>query len=856
MHDRLALVLTLIWCGSSSASAQTPPFDFDDLRGWSTTGAAFDHQPLLATTDALNPIDLGGTYWRALPYPIGQHGRYLVRSSDEGRGTLTSPTFELHRGDCYVSGLVGGSSDLAHERIELQLLAGSGAYQIVFTAAGSGGERLDLVSHELPNCMAERTARVHIVDDAAGKGAHISVDYVRFTAQAPTPERVPVWGLADFHTHPMTHMGFGALKGPRAIWGVPGNSYANYVSNPPKRRPTADLPRCVTNHLGGPTSELFINVTEGRFAPGGTWSNLKQALLGRITGHPSHGGPDFADFPSFESGTHQQMHITQIHRAWEGGLRLMSALAVNNQGLEYFVSEPQHDEITLTRDIDVLHAQLCGIRQLVNDNSSWMEIAYSPDDARRIIGAGHLAVVLGIEMDSLGRLDDGDMVKEVQDLWDAGIRQVTPVHAIDNRLGGAAVFQPIYNSQNDLVHRGKLNLRESELATFPPKFFEVTEGGCTQGPHAREPGECVLYTFEPTQKRAILSRLTPRPLASWWPPFKLAPFYKEVPSGYGKLEGMMNNKGLKPDGASYIKELMKHGMLIGLEHMGQLTVDDVYAVVGETLTEKDAECAGFGRRTLKASCYDEAYPLIFSHAHFRALSAQDAHQTTVTDFFPSEYEVGLHELDILQRTGSIVGQFMSEDPVYPATSANDCGGSSKSTASSLMYVLGKMKGLGVGLASDFTLIHGAVPRFGDDACSAWRSAKNPTDERDRHSEQYKVTGQRHPIEYSKMPGDGKLVAYHMDRRAYDFNQDGFAHYGLLPDLLEDLKNVGLPESAFESLFSSAEAYIQTWEKAERLAHVTHTKKFIPIDPACDVACHGLCPDSPNAGAPPTRKTRR
>ena len=53
----------------------------------------------------------------------------------------------------------------------------------------------------------------------------------------------------------------------------------------------------------------------------------------------------------------------------------------------------------------------------------------------------------------------------------------------------------------------------------------------------------------------------------------------------------------------------------------------------------------------------------------------------------------------------------------------------------------------------------------------------------------------------------------MGRRTFDFNVDGLAHYGLLPDLLQDLKNIGLGAEAFDALFSSAEAYLATWERS-------------------------------------------
>jgi hypothetical protein len=50
-------------------------------------------------------------------------------------------------------------------------------------------------------------------------------------------------------------------------------------------------------------------------------------------------------------------------------------------------------------------------------------------------------------------------------------------------------------------------------------------------------------------------------------------------------------------------------------------------------------------------------------------------------------------------------------------------------------------------------------------------------------------------------------------RDYDYNLDGLAHYGLLPDLLQDLRNVGLSTSALGALFRSAEQYVGVWERS-------------------------------------------
>jgi microsomal dipeptidase-like Zn-dependent dipeptidase len=885
----LALLELLAW-----APGPQPNLDFEQgLRGWTASGDAFDPSAsdsnALETSDQVVPaalIKLGGDYWRGVRYPLAGAGTHLVRSTDAGQGTLTSDDLTLDASRRYFSVLVGGARDLQHERIELQVrtsnqsigIGRDGDYAVVAHFTGLNVDRLHQETALIPENLRGQPTRIKIVDGSSQPGEHILADGMQFTSDEPVAVRAPVWGFADIHTHPMNYMAFGALQNPqiRTVWGVPGRSFSDYEIDP--HLVSKDIPKCTTGHGGGPSAELFIDAVEGRFiSTGKTINDLTALLKVKLDGHDSHGGPSFNSFPSFQAGLHYQMHITQIHRAWEGGLRLMVAIAVNNKGVEFLMSKPSIT--SLTPDRDVLGAQVCGITQLANANNDWMEIAYSPEDARRIIEQNKLAIVLGIEMDQLGQLlDNRDprqqdvstaFDREIDYLWNIGIRQVTPIHAIDNLLGGAAVFEPVYNWLNDFVHRGKEIVSEEELQYFPPRFFEVREGGCDKGPLSGQFGECVTYRLDATQSRPALVK-SPKTLGH------LAPFFSDinVPAYYG-VAGMMNVRGLSAEGKDYIRRLMQKGMIVGIEHMSQQSVDDVYGVLGNLLaTQGHSECEGFGLKPVPASCDEAAYPVAMSHAHFRALSVADRSRTTVEGFRPTEYEASNREADLMRRTNGIVGQFVSEDPVIPPSGVtlppglqNDCGGSSKSFAVSLFYALRMLGGGHVALATDFTIISGAAPRFGKYACYAYHSALKPDDERKLMSDQYAISAQKDAVRYTyydtRLPdglknellGQNKpLTAYQMDDRKwpFDINVDGFAHYGLLPDLLQDAKNSGLPQGTFDALFSSAEAYLQTWEKVGRVMKVTFPPKGDIKLPDCQTVCHDLCPDSPRAGAPPTK----
>jgi hypothetical protein len=52
-------------------------------------------------------------------------------------------------------------------------------------------------------------------------------------------------------------------------------------------------------------------------------------------------------------------------------------------------------------------------------------------------------------------------------------------------------------------------------------------------------------------------------------------------------------------------------------------------------------------------------------------------------------------------------------------------------------------------------------------------------------------------------------------RVFDLNRDGVAHYGLLADLIADVQRQPQGRRALGLLFHSAEAYLRTWERAQR-----------------------------------------
>jgi microsomal dipeptidase-like Zn-dependent dipeptidase len=405
---------------------------------------------------------------------------------------------------------------------------------------------------------------------------------------------------------------------------------------------------------------------------------------------------------------------------------------------------------------------------------------------------------------------------------------VTPIHAANNTLGGPAVFLGPYNWLNDLLHRGAFDLSKDELKQYSRKFFEITQD-CDAHSDIND-GECVQFRLDwKKQSRLYLGKCKETLLQL---KFETSPCLHDEPvKAYDTTKGHKNTQGLTTKGKKYLGALLDRGMIIDTAHMSDASVDDTYQLIVDRLVRDHPACNGYSLlRPGHEDCDRFTAPAIISHAHFRGQARYGAE-----DFMPSEYDISNHHLAMLGRVGGVVGPFIAEDriatpwdPALPKGQeplTHDCAMSSKSFAYSFHFARQKTGG-GVGMATDFTFIPATAPRFGKEACWAYHLARDPKKERKDYPDQYDLKAQQDGVLYDGYPpkkgvrvgNNVPLKAYELGQRVFDFNIDGLAHFGLVPDLLQDLKNLRMPNDDFEALFSSAEAYIQMWEKAQRAAH--------------------------------------
>ncbi len=510
---------------------------------------------------------------------------------------------------------------------------------------------------------------------------------------------VPLWGFADLHAHFMSHLAFGGS----AFWGLPYDP-----EHPGEEGMQFALASCEPVHGG------LININPE-------------------VGHPAGGGwPNFEIWPKFTTLVHQQAYIDWIYRAYQGGLRLASCLAVNNEllGSRSAAQAPYDDRSAISTQITAVKKMVQFIDlQCGGPGKGWMQIAYSPADARRIVGQNKLAVVLGMEVDSLGnwrRFEDLDHLvqsdldqarrligAELDWLYELGIRQVTPIHLTDNAFGGTAIYMRFLDALNVVVTGRHYQVEDGWEKGI--RYRMDHDGGLSGG-----------------VERAVASagpKLSPRPAMNRRSLMYDMPGADELEkSAAPEFEGRghMNVRGLTVYGLVLLEELRARGMIIDVDHMSQKSVDAAL----DLMEQAD-------------------YPVVSSHSWFRELGF-----TADVEFdprHPEDYETcDVHKLahenaktgeqvERIARLGGVIAPILSQGDVRPLGHVlpemegklqNRCPGSGSTWGEAYLYVVAKTDGRGVAIGSD---INGAAdlpgPRFGPLAAYEWRTDSCRVDER-------------------------------------------------------------------------------------------------------------------------------
>jgi microsomal dipeptidase-like Zn-dependent dipeptidase len=719
----------------------------DGLQHWTATGSAFEHQPTFGDNVISDRVKvdmrlenngIGGDYWKRIPYPIGHQGNYWIGTyenrpddqtplgtiaGDEPTGTLVSPEFRIVQPN--ISFLIGGGNDLTRLRFELLLRVnrtqaeqakGAGGQLVrignddYIVGAMATGQRSEVMRRERWDVSAhrERVARLRIVDENNGAWGHINIDDIRLSDALPPPQPPRVWGFADTHTHPSNYLAFGGGL-------IQGRLYA------PDGNPRTALP----DYLGNVNAMMLgtLGVLFGPVAsvlgPGvpplppdpALGAAVAQAAFA-ATAPSRRGYPEHNAYPKFNNTMGQQMYREWIRRAYDGGLRLMSALGVNN----WLVSSHQLKRGILgsTAPIDdraSADLQVADIKRWVNEieNRSWVEIAYTPEDARRIIGQNKLAIILGVELDLLGNFapnrtwDAPEIVvlnpeprpgaeeeevrrllgAELDRLYAMGVRQITPFHYVSGVFGGTAMFERLFNEQNRKF-TGR-NVVVDSGAPWGIRYRLNNDGwGILDG---------IIRTAATGQPAEVQSD----------------PSWANVPLGH------INDMDLTRTGEILVEEVARRAMILDIDHAGYKSTEDILN---------------------KARAMD--YPVLSSHSDFvelgltgngefaRAVDSND-HPTNYDRFGTTQHSSLAHEgmgtrskYERIAALDGVVAPVIStyrrrqhNRPAGRAGVLSDNEGSSKTWAQMYLYAVDVTGGRGgVALGSDRGMINFISPRFG------------------------------------------------------------------------------------------------------------------------------------------------
>jgi len=729
-----------------------------------------------------------------------QDGHFITAVNGGGMGGANANPFQIHT-DAAAAGAWGTFTlvPVGGSRCALKTLNG-----YYLTAVNGGGWGNTDTANKFP---------IHTNATKAGV-------WETFTLTT-SGDQGPVWGFADLHSHPASHLGFGSdSNGNNGLfWGKPADD-ANLASLDLAN----DLAACDHfDHNPGAIDPIQIASDVA----------MMSALQGSVAvpfNDTGQGNPTFASWPSAVSIEHQQMDITSIRRAFDGGLRLLFASVTDDELITILWNQkfngdgqgpPIHDP---EFDFHSAINQLTYIQALVAANASWMQIVASPSDARAAINGNppKLAVVLSLEMDTLTLKDILLLVQNFQ------VRHVIPVHLVDNpAFGGTAIYNDMFNSENPFYNNGQFyhpvpapscvcpasppsktipycpgtsplppdcavtfNLSSSPSILTPMLPSSITSilnlNGLGDAVTSLIPG----LTFLCSQNIAFLALgLPPQPCPLATGEFGYLPWPISPPAANPGPPGQINSLSLnKPNFLSLMTArcgTAPCALLLDVAHMGQQTALDALNLAAQY-----------------------QFPLMDSHTGLRCDGVACSSPygwvgggiTPQGKIAPGTNERGLptSQLQMIRNLGGVIGlgevaggEAANSGPLDP-----DPVGSWINSYSIAWSLMGNR---GVALGTDMNGLSPLIP--GDSVATG-----------------YPITVAQ---DFGGPLGTMQLPQFQLGpTRQFDFQKDGIATLGLLPDFIQAASlraagvdpNASAPSAAIWAIFHSAEDTIEMWEK--------------------------------------------
>ena len=604
---------------------------------------------------------------------------------------------------------------------------------------------------------------------------------------------LPLNGWADLHTHPMSQLAFGG----KVFHGAPDAGSLLPALSTPAAAPL--LPNGCLVLRGVPLSPIrAASMNEALEEDSPTHGDPAQSVCGDVIRktlvttmevmsnanmpQPGRrlGAPVFDAWPRWSDVTHQRMWADWIQRAYDGGLRVMVALSHNNRLIGELAKGRCDDPARPCLPTDDLHSsdlQVMEIKDFVKRHSGFMEVALNSADLYRIVRGDpakqippKIAVVLGIEIDNIGNFRSqspptADQIKtELARLYSQGVRYIFPVHVTDNVFGGTAPYMEVFDAAN-VFETG--HFWEVECAGTPPY-----------------PDDDIGFKTPNVTIFDDLRRILPDPFNSLVPrnvELPKSPQNCAAPAGHRNKRGLNQAKFASPPpgnpgiGEFAIKQMMKLGMIIDIDHMSHRTVEDTLFI---------AESIGGG-----------GYPLMSGHSGIRDRLGE----------FKAENSRTRAQLD---RIGCLGGMF----------------GLGTDHAEARIWAAAYQDALNMigmrGPRCPYKEIGAGAVAFGTDTNTLGQTPKSlldGSDLADRLLNVYtSVVGTSTRFPFSGAPKIGTQV--------WDFRTDGVAHYGMFADFVKAVWSFPLDHNrkmhisgqdlVDNHLSRNADNFWRTWVKAE------------------------------------------
>jgi microsomal dipeptidase-like Zn-dependent dipeptidase len=653
-------------------------------------------------------------------------------------------------------------------------------------------------------------------------------------------------GFIDTHLHQFANLGFGGLE----VFGSPVDPSldANVPLVDARARALPD-----SDFIYVPVAQAADYVGIGGAAaggpvvtcPGGSGDCVKitvhgpsgsNDLLNQLipNGSPSHGTmgyPDMNGWPAFDVLTAQQAYWEWLKRAHKHGLKMIVMLAVNNSVLcqlaLHRASYGCGDDAAVDRQIQGAKDLETYIdqRAAAVGEEGFYKIVYSSEEARTAIEDGKLAVVLGTEVDTAwgcepgtATCDDPFIQARVQDYYEAGIRVVYPVHLMDNRFGGTAVYNGLFELANKIETGAYFNI----VACGSPIEWrsDIRDTISTLKVAVDALIIAAIATLGaalPALDLAMQGFMAAFPLMGLMSPLlagigigaSLVPFSGivffaiaaafiiDAPGAVGDpTDGNCNNRGLTEAGETLIRALMDHKMIIDVDHTSRKMFDDILNIA------EDRGYAGIvtGHTGLLGATLTRGEITGMGHTFHASDSGRN------------EGNKSGAQLDRILDLGGFVslgmnggGRLHTRDFSSSDGVAFNCGRSSQAFAQQYLFATQTLGLTAVGIGSDINGFAGSVaPRYGSKACKGdFPGGYDPSS----------LAGR---IDYGTARDyfNEPLGKYTFGNQTWDFNTDGFAHAGLFPDFIADLRAINLSHADLAPLFNGVEAYVRMWEKID------------------------------------------